>query len=291
MLLRGLLSSLETSTGRAGDGIGVVARSLLAVAKGLKEGRMGGGDDRRRRSMGVQRDVDDVPSGRGDSDRSVGQVLVLISMNRANETERWLLGGEGHILRGYRIAVQYRRSMSRRLNRRIFPRQFFLGQEDGKAIRGGITVITHGLVVALVVGGLAGDPALQLHDVGAGGLDDLVVGEVRVLPPVLGLDELRVDLGRQHRLHGGVGHGDQALLLVLELLPGGLTLLLGQVLVDLGKRFEVLKICSKWDDLRFLTWFSRRESWSWNFQMSFSCFLISSASRRSLGTLGIGLSD
>ena len=287
MLLRGLLSSLETSTGRAGDGIGVVARSLLDVAKGLKEGRMGGGDDRRRRSMGVQWDVDDVPSGRGDSDRSVGQVLVLISMNRANETERWLLGGEGHILRGYRIAVQDR---SRRLNRRRFPGQFFLGQEDGKAIRGGITVITHGLVVALVVGGLAGDPALQLHDVGAGGLDDLVVGEVRVLPPVLGLDELRVDLGRQHRLHGGVGHGDQALLLVLELLPGGLPLLLGQVLVDLSERIRV-QICSKWDDKRFLTWFSRSESWSWNFQMSFSCFLISSASRRSLGTLGIGLSD
>ena len=88
----------------------------------------------------------------------------------------------------------------------------------------------------LVVRRLPGDAALQLHDVRLGGLQHLVLREVRVLPPVLLLYERRVEVCHERVLKCRISHVDEALLLVFKLLPGCLALLLRQVLVDLEIR-------------------------------------------------------
>ena len=46
-----------------------------------------------------------------------------------------------------------------------------------------------------------------------------------------------------------------------------------------------------WSHVTVHTWFSSNESWSWYFQMSLGLFCISSASKRSFGTAGVGLAD
>ena len=92
---------------------------------------------------------------------------------------------------------------------------------------------------------------LQLHNSSSSPRHKLLVAEFRVHLPQLGLDRHRVDRARhdppiprlwQHRLqhhpellqvlHAHVGL-DQALLLLVVLVPGSLPLLLGQVLVHL----------------------------------------------------------
>ena len=82
-------------------------------------------------------------------------------------------------------------------------------------------------------------------------------------------------------------------LLVLEFFPGCGALLFGQIFVRLvlGDRTNdkhQVTLCSV---TVVHTWFSSNESWSWYFQMSLGLFCISSASKRSFGTAGVGLAD